>query len=328
MGFPVSRLRRLRTNDVLRGLVRETGISVEHLVQPVFVREMSDEKIPIPSMPDVYQFSIDGMLREVEELVNLSVPAILLFGIPQSKDDMAGGAVDKNGIIPRTVREVKKRFGNSILVITDVCLCEYTSHGHCGIVKDGVVDNDDTLKVISRSALAHVLAGADMVAPSDMMDGRIRAIREMLDLHGDYNLPIMSYSAKYASNLYGPFRDAAECAPRFGDRTSYQMDPANEREALREMVLDIEEGADIIMVKPALFYLDVLARARQKFDVPLAAYSVSGEYSMIKAASSNGWIGYKKTVLEALTSIRRAGADIIITYFAKDFAGWIKENSL
>lgn len=328
MGFPVSRLRRLRTNDVLRGLVRETGISVEHLVQPVFVREMSDEKIPIPSMPDVYQFSIDGMLREVEELVNLSVPAILLFGIPQSKDDMAGGAVDKNGIIPRTVREVKKRFGNSILVITDVCLCEYTSHGHCGIVKDGVVDNDDTLKVISRSALAHVLAGADMVAPSDMMDGRIRAIREMLDLHGDYNLPIMSYSAKYASSLYGPFRDAAECAPRFGDRTSYQMDPANEREALREMLLDIEEGADIIMVKPALFYLDVLARARQKFDVPLAAYSVSGEYSMIKAASSNGWIDYKKTVLEALTSIRRAGADIIITYFAKDFAGWIKENSL
>lgn len=328
MGFPVSRLRRLRTNDGLRGLVRETEVSIEHLVQPVFVKEMSHERIPIPSMPDVYQFSIDGILREVEELISLSVPAVLLFGIPENKDEAGSGATDKNGIVPRTVREIKKRFGNSILIITDVCLCEYTSHGHCGIVREGIIDNDETLKLIARSALAHVLAGADMVAPSDMMDGRVRAVREMLDLHGDYNLPIMSYSAKYASSLYGPFREAAECAPRFGDRKSYQMDPANEREALREIVLDIEEGADIIMVKPALFYLDVLARARERFDVPLAAYSVSGEYSMIKAASSNGWIDYKKAVVEALTSIRRAGADIVITYFAKDFAKWIKENSL
>ncbi|HEX2967320.1 MAG TPA: porphobilinogen synthase [Syntrophorhabdaceae bacterium] len=328
MGFPVSRSRRLRTNDILRGLVRETEVSTRHLVYPLFVKEMSDDKIPIPSMPDVYQFSLDGILKEVEELIGLSIPAILLFGIPEKKDEAGSGAVDKNGIIPRTVREIKKRFGNSIFIITDVCLCEYTSHGHCGIVNNGIIDNDETLKVLSRSALAHVLSGADMVAPSDMMDGRVRAVREMLDLHGDYNLPIMSYSAKYASSLYGPFRDAAECAPRFGDRRSYQMDPANEREAMREIALDIEEGADIIMVKPALFYLDVLARARKSFDVPLAAYSVSGEYSMIKAASANGWLDYRQTVTEALTGIRRAGADIIITYFAKDFARWNKEHSL
>ena len=328
MGFPIHRPRRLRLNEKLRGLVRETAVSIDHLVYPLFVKEMDEKKIPIPAMPGVCQFSIDGLLTEVGELVSLSVPAILLFGIPEKKDNLGSGAVDKNGIVPRAVHEIKKRFGESVAVITDVCLCEYTSHGHCGIVKDGTIDNDETLKALARSALAHVLAGADMVAPSDMMDGRVRAIREMLDLHGDYNLPIMSYAAKYASNLYGPFRDAAECAPQFGDRTSYQMDYMNQREALREIALDIEEGADIIMIKPALFYLDALARAREYFNVPLAAYSVSGEYSMIKAAASNGWLDYKKTVLEALTGIRRAGADIIITYFAKDFAQWKKENSL
>ena len=275
MGFPVYRPRRLRKNEKLRGMVRETELSVNHLVYPVFVKEMSEEKVAIPSMPGIYQFSPEGLLKEIDEVAGLSIPAILLFGIPEKKDETGSGAVDKNGIIPQAVRAIKKRFGDDILVITDVCMCEYTSHGHCGLVKDGNVDNDETLKLLARSALAHVMAGADIVAPSDMMDGRVRAIREMLDLHGDYNTPVMSYAAKYASCLYNPFRDAAESAPQFGDRKGYQMDPPNEREALREIALDIEEGADIIMVKPALFYLDVLARARENIQHP--SRSIFGE---------------------------------------------------
>ncbi len=328
MGFPIYRPRRLRKNEKLRAMVRETELSVNHLVYPVFVKEMSEKKVPIPSMPGIYQFSPAGLLKEVDEVAKLFIPAILLFGIPVKKDETGSGAVDKNGIIPQAVRAIKKRFSDDILVITDVCLCEYTSHGHCGIVKDGIVDNDETLKLLSRSALAHVMAGADMVAPSDMMDGRVKAVREMLDLHGDYTIPIMSYAAKYASSLYNPFRDAAESAPQFGDRRGYQMDPPNEREALREIALDIEEGADIIMVKPAFFYLDVLARARETFNIPLAAYSVSGEYTMIKLAAEKGHIDFKRTVLEGTTGIKRAGADIIITYFAKDIGKWAKENSL
>jgi len=328
MKFPTYRPRRMRANEKLRGMMRETELSVNHLVYPVFVKQMGEKKVAVPSMPGIHQFSPEGLLKEIDEVVKLSIPAILLFGIPEKKDETGSGAYDKNGIVPRAVRDIKKRFGDDILVITDVCMCEYTSHGHCGIVNDGVVDNDDKLKLLARSALSHVLAGADMVAPSDMMDGRVRAIREMLDLHGDYSTPIMSYAAKYASCLYGPFRDAAESAPQFGDRKAYQMDPPNEREALREIALDLEEGADIIMVKPALFYLDVLARAREKFNIPLAAYSVSGEYTMIKLAASKGHIDLKSAVIESTVSIRRAGADIIITYFAKDIGKWAKANSL
>ncbi len=328
MGYPTYRPRRLRKNEKLRAMIRETDLSADHLVYPVFVKEMSEKKVPIASMPGISQFSVDGILKEVDETIKAGVPAILIFGIPEKKDEAGSGAYDKSGIVQRAVRAIKKRFKDDILIITDICMCEYTSHGHCGVIKDGYVDNDETLKLLSKSALTHVMAGADMVAPSDMMDGRVRAIREMLDLHGDYNVPIMSYAAKYASCLYGPFRDAAESAPQFGDRKTYQMDPPNEREAMREIALDIEEGADIIMVKPALFYLDVLARAREKFNIPLAAYSVSGEYSMIKFAASKGFLDLKRTVIESTTSIRRAGADIVITYFAKEIGKWAKEHSL
>jgi porphobilinogen synthase len=326
MKFPEYRPRRLRRNEKLRGLIQETELSPQHLVYPVFVKETSEERIPIPSMPDVYQFSIEGLLKEVEQVISLSVPAVLLFGIPERKDEVGSGAHDENGIVQKAVREIKKRFGSDILVITDLCLCEYTSHGHCGIIKDGDVDNDETLKILARAALAQVEAGADVVAPSDMMDGRVRAVRQMLDERGFYHIPIMSYAAKYASGLYSPFRDAAESTPQFGDRRSYQMDPPNQREALREMQLDIEEGADIIMVKPALFYLDILALARAELNRPLAAYSVSGEYTMIKTAASMGYIDYKRIVIESTLSIRRAGADIVITYFAKDLAKWQREQ--
>jgi porphobilinogen synthase len=326
--FPVERPRRLRKNEKLRGLVQETELSPKHLVYPLFVKEMAEEKVAIPSMPDVYQFSMEGLLREIEDVIGLNIPAILLFGIPATKDDVGTGAYDEKGIVQQATRKIKKLFGDDILVITDVCMCEYTSHGHCGIIEDGYVQNDETLTLLARSALSHVEAGADMVAPSDMMDGRVKAIRDMLDVHGHHITPIMSYAAKYASCLYYPFRDAAESAPRFGDRRAYQMDAPNQREALREMELDIEEGADIIMVKPATFYLDVLAMARQQFTIPLAAYSVSGEYAMIKHTAALGYLDYKRSVLEQLISIRRAGADIIITYFAKDFGKWFKENPL
>ena len=327
MQYPVYRPRRLRKNEKFRGMVQEAELSPQHLIYPVFVKEMAEKKVSIPSMPDIYQFSIEGLLKEVEEVVSLSIPAILLFGIPERKDEAGSGAYDENGIIQKATKVIKKLFGSDIMVITDVCMCEYTSHGHCGIIKDGDVDNDETLKLLAGIALSHVQAGADMVAPSDMMDGRVKAIREVLDNNGYYNMPIMSYAAKYASCLYSPFRDAAESAPQFGDRRSYQMDPPNQREALREMRLDIEEGADIIMVKPALFYLDVLSMARQAFNIPLAAYSVSGEYTMVKLAASKGYLDYKRAVLELTTGIRRAGADIIITYFAKDLGKWHKENS-
>ena len=325
MKFPEYRPRRLRRNEKLRGLIQETELSTQHLVYPLFVKEMSEERIPIPSMPDVYQFSIEGLLKEVEQVIGLSVPAVLLFGIPERKDEVGSAAYDENGIVQKAVREIKKGFGSEILVITDLCLCEYTSHGHCGIIKNNDVDNDETLKILARSALAQVEAGADVVAPSDMMDGRVRAVRQVLDERGFYHIPIMSYAAKYASGLYSPFRDAAESTPQFGDRRSYQMDPPNQREALREMQLDIEEGADIIMVKPALFYLDILALARAELNRPLAAYSVSGEYTMIKTAASMGYIDYQRIVTESTLSIRRAGADIVITYFAKDLAKWQSE---
>jgi porphobilinogen synthase len=325
--FPIQRMRRLRKNEKLRGLVRETEVQPAHLVYPLFVKEMREEKVAIPSMPDVYQFSIEGLLKEVESVVSLSVPAILLFGIPEKKDPLGTGAYDEKGIVQEATRRIKKLFGDDILVITDVCMCEYTSHGHCGVLKDGYVDNDETLKLLARAAISHVHAGADMVAPSDMMDGRVKAIRETLDISGHLTIPIMSYAAKYASALYGPFRDAAESTPQFGDRRAYQMDFPNQREALREMELDIEEGADIIMVKPAIFYLDLLALAKQAFRMPLAAYSVSGEYTMVKMAASKGYLDYKRTVTEMLTAIKRAGADIIITYFAKDYCRWQNENT-
>jgi len=328
MKFPIYRPRRLRKNEKFRALVEETSLSPEHLVYPLFVKEMAEKKIPIPSMPDVFQFSIEGLLKEIEEIVSLSIPAILLFGIPDHKDEVGSGAYDENGIIQKATMRIKKLFGDDILVFTDVCMCEYTSHGHCGVIKDGEVDNDETLKLLARIALSHVRAGADLVAPSDMMDGRVKAIRESLDISGYSSIPIMSYAAKYASCLFSPFREAAESTPQFGDRRGYQMNPANQREALREIGMDIEEGADIIMVKPALFYLDVITLARQSFNLPLAAYSVSGEYTMIKLASQKGYLDYKRTVLEALTAIRRAGADILITYFAKDIGKWAKEHSL
>jgi porphobilinogen synthase len=277
-------------------------------------------------MPGIFQLSLDGALQEVEEVINLSIPAVLLFGIPAKKDEVGSGAYDENGIIQKATREIKKRFADDVLVVADLCLCEYTSHGHCGAVINGEVDNDETLKLLARAGLAQAHAGADIIAPSDMMDGRVRAVRESLDGNGFSDIPIMSYAAKYASALYGPFRDAAESTPRFGDRKAYQMDPPNQREALREMELDVEEGADIIMVKPALFYLDILAHARLKIARPLAAYCVSGEYTMIQCAAAQGFLDYRRTVMELSTSVRRAGADIIITYFAKDLAQWMRED--
>lgn len=325
MRFPIYRPRRLRKNEALRGLVREVELSRQHLVYPLFVKEMSPERVSIPSMPDVYQFSIEGLLKEMEEVVSLRIPAVLLFGIPEKKDEMGSGAVDPRGIVQQAVTAIKKRFGNDIVIITDLCLCEYTSHGHCGITKDGQVDNDSTLPILAAAAVAQAEAGSDMIAPSDMMDGRIQAIRGELDRRGFSDVPIMSYAAKYASALYGPFREAAESAPQFGDRRGYQMDPPNAQEALREMELDVEEGADIIMVKPALFYLDIIAMAKRKINRPLAAYSVSGEYTMIKNAARAGFLDHQRTVVEAMTAIKRAGADILITYFAKELAQWMKE---
>jgi len=324
MNYPVYRPRRLRKNEKFRNMIQETELSPNHLIYPVFVKEMAEKKVPIPAMPDVYQFSVEGLPQEIEEVASLSIPGVLLFGIPEKKDEVGSGAYAEDGVVQKAVRVIKKLFGSDIMVITDVCMCEYTNHGHCGVIKDGEVDNDETLKLLARSAHSHVVAGADMVAPSDMMDGRVKAIRETLDISGFSTIPIMSYAAKYASALYGPFREAAESAPQFGDRRGYQMDPPNQREALREIRLDIQEGADIIMVKPALFYLDVLSMAKQEFNIPLAAYSVSGEYTMIKLAASKGYLDYERAVVEANTSIRRAGADIIITYFAKDLAGWYK----
>ena len=319
MPFPIHRSRRLRRTEALRGLVRETRLSVQSLVYPLFVCPGSSVKDEISSMPGNFRWSIDLLAEECREAAGLGIPAVILFGIPETKDEVGSGAYAADGIVQRAVRAVKKA-APDLTVICDVCLDEYTSHGHCGLIRNGEVDNDSTLELLARTALTQVQAGADVVAPSDMMDGRVGRIRAELDASGLAGTPILAYSAKYASGFYGPFREAADSAPKFGDRKSYQMDPANQREALREIALDIEEGADIIMVKPALAYLDVIAAARRKFDVPLAAYQVSGEFSMIEAAARNGWIDRERIMIETLTSIRRAGADIILTYFAKDVA--------
>jgi porphobilinogen synthase len=319
MQFPDYRPRRLRKNENFRRMIRETKLSADNLIYPLFVVPGAKVKKPIASMPGNFQMSVDHIVREAARMKELGIPAVLLFGIPEKKDEIASGALAKDGIIQRAVREIKEKVPD-ILVITDVCLCEYMSHGHCGMVEKGEVANDLTLEVLAEQAVSHARAGADMVAPSAMMDGQVGAIREGLDEAGFDAVPIMAYSAKYASCFYGPFREAAESAPSFGDRRAYQMDPANSDEAMREITLDVQEGADIIMVKPALPYLDVIRRAKEEFDLPLAAYNVSGEFAMVKAAAQMGWIDGERAMLESLTAIRRAGADMIITYFAPEAA--------
>jgi porphobilinogen synthase len=319
MAFPIQRLRRLRQHETFRRMVRETRLSVSDLIYPMFVMEGKDQRREIASMPGQYRLSIDLLVKEAGEVVGLGIPAVMLFGIPDRKDDRGTSAVDPNGIVQRAITAVKNHVPG-LIVVTDVCIDEYTNHGHCGIVKDGRILNDETLGCLRAMARTHAQAGADMVAPSDMMDGRVAAIRSELDQAGYPELPIMAYAAKFASCFYAPFRDAAGSAPQFGDRQSYQMDPANRREALREIALDVEEGADIVMVKPALPYLDVIAAARAHTDLPVAAYQVSGEYSMIKAAGKAGWLDESRAMLESLLAIKRAGADLILTYFAKDAA--------
>jgi len=319
MLFPEYRPRRLRRTENIRSLVRETHLTVNDLIYPLFICEGKNVKQEIRSMPEVYRFSIDKALEEIKEATQLGIKAVLLFGIPDKKDEVGTSAYIENGIIQKAVRAIKDKFPE-LIVITDVCLCEYTSHGHCGIIKNGEVDNDLTLEVLAKIAVSHAKAGADIVAPSDMMDGRVERIRSALDEAGFSHVAIMSYAVKYCSAFYGPFREAAESAPKFGDRRSYQMDPANSREALREASLDIEEGADIIMVKPAMPYLDIIKMLRNEFNYPIAAYQVSGEYAMIKAAAKLGWLDEEKILWESLISIKRAGADLIITYFAKKIA--------
>ncbi len=329
--FPIVRMRRLRRKEVFRRMVRETMLTVNDLIYPLFVVPGEKRRQEVPSMPGVFRLSIDELVREAEEVARLGIPAVLLFGIPEHKDEVGSEAYAENGIIQRAVRALKQTVPE-LCVITDVCLCEYTSHGHCGIVREVgdivEVDNDATLELLAKTAVSHAAAGADMVAPSDMMDGRVKAIREALDASGFAHVPIMSYAAKMASAFYGPFREAAESAPQFGDRRGYQMDFANKREALREIALDLEEGADIVMVKPALAYLDIIAAARERFDVPIAAYNVSGEYAMVKAAAKMGWLDEERIVWEILTAIKRAGADLIITYFAKDIAQKLRDWGL
>lgn len=320
MQFPEYRGRRLRKNENFRRLVRETRLSVDDLVYPLFAVPGKGVKKPIGSMPGQFQMSADNIAKEAREAYRMGIGAILLFGIPSKKDEQGTGAFARDGIVQQTIKRVKNEVPE-LLVITDVCLCEYTSHGHCGIIDKGVVQNDITLEVLAETAVSQVKAGADMVAPSAMMDGQILAIREALDESSFDDVPVMAYGAKYASSFYGPFREAAESAPQFGDRRAYQMDPANADEAIREISLDVNEGADIIMVKPALPYLDIICRARQEFDLPLAAYNVSGEYAMLKAAGQLGWLDEETAMMESLTAIKRAGADIIITYWAKDVAG-------
>ena len=324
MNFPRVRPRRLRASENIRRLVRETKISIDDFIYPLFLKHGKAIKEEISSMPGNYHFSIDRLDGEIEEIVNLNIPGVILFGIPSYKDEHGTGAYDPGGIIQEGVRKIKA-LAPDLLVITDVCLCEYTSHGHCGEVKDSFILNDPSLKLIGKTALSHAEAGADMVAPSDMMDGRVDAIRTLLDNKGFSHIPVMSYAVKYASAFYGPFREAADSPPKFGDRSTYQMDPANSREAIKEVRLDISEGADIIMVKPALSYLDIISKVKDILDVPVAAYNVSGEFSMIKAAAARGWIDEKKIALEILTSIKRAGADIIISYFAKHAAKWLEQ---
>jgi porphobilinogen synthase len=325
MGQPVFRPRRLREKPLLRKLVRETRLGVDDLVYPVFAVHGRGIRDPIASMPGQFRLSIDELLKDAKDVAGMGIPALLLFGLPEEKDPRGSEAYAEDGIVQQAVRAVKDTVPD-LLVFTDVCLCQYTSHGHCGVVEDGAVRNDPTLELLARVAVSHAEAGADMVAPSDMMDGRVGAIREALD-EGNYaEVPILAYSAKYASCFYGPFRDAADSAPQFGDRRAYQMDPANGAEAMREIALDLDEGADIVMVKPALPFLDVISRAKTEFGVPLAAYSVSGEYAMIKAAGQLGWLDERRAMMEALTAIRRAGADIIITYFAKDAARLLEHD--
>lgn len=321
--FPIYRPRRLRSNENLRRLVRESHLSVDDLIYPMFVVHGQNTENEITSMLGCYQYSVDRLVKAAKELASLGIPGTILFGIPENKDQLGSEAYSDDGIIQQAVRALKDAVPD-LLVITDVCLCEYTDHGHCGIVEGGEVLNDPTLDLLVKESVSHAHAGADVIAPSDMMDGRIGAIRYALDEEGYENIPIMAYSAKYASAFYGPFRDAAESAPQFGDRRSYQMDPANSEEALREVALDIEEGADIVMVKPALSYLDVISQVKAEFQMPVAAYNVSGEYSMIKAAAQNEWIDEKRVALEVLTSIKRAGADMILTYFAKSVVEWLE----
>ena len=319
MPFPIHRPRRLRRTQALRDLVCETRLSTRSLVFPMFVCPGSNVKDEIRSMPGNYRWSVDLLVEECEEVAALGIPAVILFGIPESKDDVGSGAYASDGIVQRAVTALKKAVPD-LLVVCDVCLDEYTSHGHCGLIRNGAVDNDSTLELLARTAVSQVQAGADIVAPSDMMDGRVGRIRSELDQRGFIETPILAYSAKYASAFYGPFREAADSAPKFGDRKSYQMDPPNQREALREIALDLEEGTDIIMVKPALPYLDIIAAARREFDVPIAAYQVSGEFSLIAAAAERGWVDRERLMMETLIAIRRAGADMILTYFAKDIA--------
>jgi porphobilinogen synthase len=323
MTFPTHRPRRLRRSEALRGFVRETRLTTGGLVYPMFACPGTKVRTEVSSMPGIYQQSADQIVEEGREVASLGIPAVILFGLPEHKDELASEAYDANGAVQRSIEAIRKaKLG--LLVITDVCLCEYTSHGHCGVIKGEEVLNDPSVALLADAALSHARAGADIVAPSDMMDGRVGAIREKLDENGFENVAILSYAAKYCSAFYGPFREAAQSSPQFGDRRSYQMDPANAREALREVALDLEEGADMIMVKPAMPYLDVIQRVREKFDVPVAAYNVSGEYAMVKAAVQRGWLDEKRVVLEILTGIQRAGADMILTYHAKDVARWLK----
>ena len=319
MMFPEYRPRRLRSNENLRSLIRETRLSPDQFVSPIFIMPGKKKREEISSMPGVFRLSVDQLAKEAKELKSVGVNSVILFGLPEKKDAMGTGAHAKDGIIQRGIRELKNKVPD-FNVITDVCLCEYTDHGHCGCLVGETVDNDATLEILAKTALSHAAAGADMVAPSDMMDGRVAEIRAALDENNFDMIPIMSYAVKYASAFYGPFRDAADCAPQFGDRRSYQMDPANAREALREATLDVDEGADILMVKPAVAYLDIIRQLKDEFDLPIAAYHVSGEYAMIKAAAANGWIDEERVMAETLLSIKRAGADIILTYYAKDMA--------
>ncbi len=324
MSFPSQRPRRLRRTEGVRGLVRETRLTTAGLIYPLFVCPGKKVRKEVSSMPGVFQQSVDRAVEECGEIESLGIAGVILFGLPEKKDARGSEAADMSGAVQRTIEAIKKA-KLKLLVLTDVCLCEYTDHGHCGVVRDGEVENDPTLEILADVALSHARAGADIVAPSDMMDGRVGAIRGKLDENGFADVAILSYAAKYCSAFYGPFREAAESAPQFGDRRSYQMDPANAREALKEVALDLDEGADMVMVKPALPYLDVIRRVRERFDGPVAAYNVSGEYAMVKAAARNKWLDEKRAVLEILTSIQRAGADIILTYHAKDAARWLKQ---
>lgn len=325
MSFPVVRMRRLRQSDVMRRLVRETTLSANDLVYPLFATNGTNVRNPVNSMPGVFQLSVDNIVKEAKECEALGIPAVILFGVPAYKDEVGSSGYDDNEAVQQAIRAIKAECPG-LMVITDVCMCEYTSHGHCGIINNEEILNDPTLAILQKIALSHARAGADMVAPSDMMDGRVAAIRQVLDDNNYQHVPIMAYSAKYASAYYGPFRDVAESTPQFGDRRGYQMDYANSDEALREVWLDIEEGADIVMVKPALSYMDIIRRVKDECNVPIAAYNVSGEYAMIKAAAANGWIDEQRIVMETMTSFKRAGAGIIITYHAKDVAKWLKEG--